>query len=106
MAGEQIWDTREDAIRELHKEGHPLIHERTTEHPMIKGVGQIAPAKHLLDDEGNVIGIYVGPKGVWRRRVEDDCVHDDPDFRKNSMIVTHDVHEVHLIPTVENGGRL
>lgn len=50
MAGEQIWDTCEDALHDLHNEGHPLIHERTAEYPVVKGGRQIAPAKHLLDD--------------------------------------------------------
>lgn len=79
-------------IQELHGEGHAVIYERTTEYPVLKGVAQIAPAKHLLTHEGNVVGIFVEPMGGWRRREVDDCVSDEPGIESNPFKVKHDVN--------------
>jgi hypothetical protein len=48
--------TADALIQELHDEGHDVIYERTTEYPVLKGVAQIPPAKHLLTQEGYVVG--------------------------------------------------
>ncbi|KFC76691.1 hypothetical protein GBAG_4326 [Buttiauxella agrestis ATCC 33320] len=77
-------------IQELHNEGHSVIYERITEYPVLAGVGQIAPAKHLLTPEGTVVAIFVEPMGGWRRRENDDCVRDEPRIEDNPFKLKHD----------------
>lgn len=84
--------TADALIQELHEEGHDVIYERTTEYPVLKGVAQIPPAKHLLTQEGYVVGIFVEPMGGWRRRESDDCVSDEPGIEDNPFKVKHDVN--------------
>ncbi|KHT26726.1 hypothetical protein RC98_13565 [Pectobacterium carotovorum subsp. carotovorum] len=82
-----------DALKqELHRQGHSVIYERTTEYPVVKGVGQFPPAKHLLTPDGKVVGIFVEPMGGWRRRESDDCVRDEPAIEDNPFAVKHDVN--------------
>ncbi|MBN3263028.1 hypothetical protein [Pectobacterium brasiliense] len=84
--------TRDALIDELRRQGHSTIYERTTEHQIIGGVGQIAPAKHLLSPNGKVVGIFVAPMEGWRQRESDDCVRDEPGIENNPLAVKHDVN--------------
>lgn len=86
------YTTMDNLLRELHIEGHPVIYERITEYPRVAGVGQIAPAKHLLTPESKVIAIFVEPMGGWRRREHDDCVSDEPGIENNPFKITHDIN--------------
>lgn len=87
-----VFRTTDEMIRELQNEGHSVIYERTSEYPVVKGVGQIPPAKHLLTQEGYVVGIFVEPMGGWHRRESDDCVSDEPGIENNPFKVKHDVN--------------
>lgn len=57
-----VFRTTDEMIRELQNEGHSVIYERTVEYPVVKGVGQIPPAKHLLAPNGHVLAIHVEPR--------------------------------------------
>nr|WP_315079851.1 hypothetical protein [uncultured Kosakonia sp.] len=88
----QKYETTGEFIQELHNEGHPVIYERITEYPVVKGIAQIPPALHLLTPDGKVVGIYVAPKKVWRRRESDDCIRDEPGIKDNPFKRTHDAN--------------
>ncbi|EKI7885384.1 hypothetical protein PFR28_004273 [Salmonella enterica] len=87
-----VFRTTDEMIRELQNEGHSVIYERTREYPVVKGVGQIPPAKHLLAPNGHVLAIHVEPRNLWRRRESDDCVSDEPGIENNPFKVKHDVN--------------